>query len=609
MNSRNFQNFNQLSSLCVFAVSLVLLATVACNQTKTQNTNNPKKNSNQVELSKQLHAPVTTQKPISPKPPYTKSTSNKPELTKISDSQYSSEGKIQPLIEKIQVEEIVQDRIEIEEDEPRIKPIRLQFDSNMPDSRVVNVPDFNTEDYDPIVENDFLATTAKPVSTFSIDVDAAAYANMRRMINYGQKPNKSAIRIEEMINYFNYNYPQPKGEDPFEVVTELSECPWNKNHQLFHIGLQGLEVDVSQLPNSNLVFLVDVSGSMNAPNKLSLLIESFKLLTQKLRQDDQVAIVVYAGSSGVVLPSTNGTEKATILNALNRLRAGGSTAGAAGIELAYKIAKENYIEGGNNRVILATDGDFNVGYSSDGGLVNLIERKREDGIFLSVLGFGMGNYKDNKMQKLSNKGNGNHYYIDGLLEAKKVLVNEFGGTLFTIAKDVKLQLEFNPAKVAAYRLIGYENRMLKTQDFNDDKKDAGELGSGHTVTALYELIPANAESKYLEKTDPLKYQSKQILNSSEELLTVKLRYKKPDEDKSKLIEIPILEEKIALAETSEAYKFAASVAEFGLLLRSSAYKENASFESVINLSKSALGNDKFGYRAEFISLVKKVQNM
>jgi len=367
-------------------------------------------------------------------------------------------------------------------------------------------------------------------------------------------------------------------------------------------------VDTNDLPYSNLVFLIDVSGSMGGPNKLPLLIESFKLLTQKLRQDDQVAIVVYAGSSGLVLPSTNGTEKAKIAAALNQLKAGGSTAGAAGIELAYQVAKENFIEEGNNRVILATDGDFNVGVSSDGELVNIIEQKREEGIFLSVLGFGMGNYKDNKMQKLANKGNGNHYYIDGLMEAKKVLVTEFGGTLFTIAKDVKLQLEFNPTKVAGYRLIGYENRLLNTEDFNDDKKDAGELGAGHTVTALYEIIPANTESKYLASVEALKYQKPGALKKSDELLTVKLRYKKPLALKSQLIEIPVSENKIDLVSASEAFNFSAGVAEFGLLLRGSAYKETASINSVLNLSKAGTGKDEFGYRAEFISLVKKVKS-
>lgn len=467
----------------------------------------------------------------------------------------------------------------------------------------------NREGYDEIVENAFYNTTDQALSTFSIDVDAASYANLRRMINNGEKPLGSAVRIEEMINYFDYEYPQPTTDVPFNLVTELSACPWNEQHQLFHIGLQGKSVDTSNLPPSNLVFLIDVSGSMAYPSKLPLLIQSFKLLVDQLRTNDRVAIVVYAGSSGLVLPSTSGSAKATITAALENLRAGGSTAGAEGIQLAYKVAKEHFIEGGNNRVILATDGDFNVGISSDGELVKLIEAKREEGVFLSVLGFGMGNYQDAKMQKLANKGNGNHFYIDGLSEAKKVLVSEFGGTLFTIAKDVKLQLEFNPAKVAGYRLIGYENRLLANQDFKDDKKDAGELGAGHTVTALYEIIPVSVKSDYLVDEENLKYQKPVELSPSEELLTVKLRYKKPDENKSRLIEIPVSDNHIDIQNATSSFKLAAGVAQFGLLLRNSKYKENANFDSVIKLAKQGMGKDLYGYQAEFISLVKKVKFM
>lgn len=389
----------------------------------------------------------------------------------------------------------------------------------------------------------------------------------------------------------------------------MAQCPWNDEHQLLHIGLQGKKIDASNLPPSNLVFLIDVSGSMGDENKLPLLIQSFKLLVDELRSQDQVAIVVYAGSSGLVLPSTNGSYKEKIVQALESLTSGGSTAGGAGIELAYKVARENYIEDGNNRVILATDGDFNVGVSSDGELVKLIEKKREEGVFLSVLGFGMGNYQDAKMQKLANKGNGNHSYIDGLSEAKKVLVTEFGGTLFTIAKDVKLQLEFNPSKVAGYRLIGYENRMLENQDFKDDKKDAGELGAGHTVTALYEIIPVGVESKYLKKARKLKYQEKSIETTSTELLTVKLRYKKPESNKSKLMEIPVEVESLSIENTSVAYQFAAGVAQFGMLLRNSEYKHEAAYENTINLIKHNIGDDPYGYRSEFLSLVKKVKNM
>jgi len=465
------------------------------------------------------------------------------------------------------------------------------------------------EGYDELVENAFYNTTDQALSTFSIDVDAASYVNLRRMINNGQKPIESAVRIEEMINYFDYKYPQPTTNVPFNVVTELSACPWNEQHQLLHIGLQGKSVDVSNLPPSNLVFLIDVSGSMNNADKLPLLIESFKLLVDQLRANDRVAIVVYAGSSGLVLPSTPGSDKTTITAALENLSPGGSTAGAAGIQLAYQIAKENFMEEGNNRVILATDGDFNIGISSDGELVKLIETKRKEGVFLSVLGFGMGNYQDAKMQKLANKGNGNHFYIDGLSEAKKVLVSEFGGTLFTIAKDVKLQLEFNPAKVAGYRLIGYENRLLANQDFKDDKKDAGELGAGHTVTALYEIIPAGVKSTYLVDKANLKYQKPVKLSSSEELLTVKLRYKKPDGKKSQLMEIPVTDELVDIQNTSLSFNFAASVAEFGLLLRNSKFKENANFDSVIKLAKQGMGKDPYGYQAEFISLVKKVKFM
>ena len=477
-----------------------------------------------------------------------------------------------------------------------------------------NTADFNTEDYDKIVENRFLEVTQNPLSTFSIDVDAASYSNMRRFINNGQVPPADAIRIEEMVNYFNYEYPQPTGEDPFEVVTEVSDCPWNAQNKLLHIGLQGKKIATDNLPASNLVFLIDASGSMNAPNKLPLLQSSFKLLTDQLREQDRVAIVVYAGAAGLVLPSTSGDNSIKIKEAIDQLRAGGSTAGGAGIQLAYKIAKENFIKDGNNRIILATDGDFNVGTSSDAELVRLIEEKRKSGIFLTVLGFGMGNYKDNKMQKLANKGNGNHAYIDNISEAKKVLVNEFGGTLFTIAKDVKLQIEFNPAKVQGYRLIGYENRMLNKEDFNDDKKDAGELGSGHTVTALYEIIPAGIKTDLLSSVDDLKYQKNKtkvtkIAKQSEELLTIKLRYKAPDGNKSKLIEKPLLDNQIELKNSSTNFRWAAAVAEFGMLLRKSEFKGDANFKQAIQLAKSAKGKDNNGYRKELINMMEVMQSI
>jgi Ca-activated chloride channel family protein len=471
--------------------------------------------------------------------------------------------------------------------------------------------DFNTESYDHITENRFLKVKDNPLSTFSIDVDAASYSNVRRFLNLGQLPPAGAVRIEELINYFHYEYPQPTGEHPFSINTEISDCPWNKNNKLVLIGLQGKKIPTENLPASNLVFLIDVSGSMDEPNKLPLVKTSMKMLVDQLREKDRVAIVVYAGNAGLVLPSTSGDDKTKIKDAIDNLEAGGSTAGGAGIKLAYKIAKENFAKEGNNRVILCTDGDFNIGASSDDEMERLIEQERKSGVFLTVLGFGMGNYKDSKMEKLADKGNGNHAYIDQLSEAKKVLVNEFGGTLFTIAKDVKLQIEFNPAKVQGYRLIGYENRLLNKEDFNNDKKDAGELGSGHTVTALYEIIPAGVKSDFLEKVDPLKYQSNVVPLSksshSDEMMTVKFRYKAPDGDVSKLIEHPVLDEQIPVAKTSDNFRFAASVAEFGMLLRNSEFKSNASFSNVLALAKKAKGNDEEGYRSEFIRLVQSAE--
>jgi len=466
---------------------------------------------------------------------------------------------------------------------------------------------FNTEDYNNIVENRFLAATQNPLSTFSIDVDEAAYSNVRRFINNGSIPPPGAVRIEEMINYFDYTYPQPQNDDPFTVNTELSECPWNPQHRLVHIGLQGREIPVRNLPNANIVFLIDVSGSMQDENKLPLVKSSMKLLADQLRPDDKVAIVVYAGNAGLVLPPTSGNNKTAIKEAIDQLEAGGSTAGGEGIQLAYKVARDNFIKGGNNRIILATDGDFNVGLSSDDELVTLIENERKSGIFLSVLGYGMGNYKDNKMQQLADKGNGNHSYIDNINEARKVLVSEFASTLFTIAKDVKVQIEFNPAKVQAYRLIGYENRVLAAEDFNDDKKDAGELGSGHTVTALYEVIPAGVKSEFITSVDPLKYQpaiNSTATSGGDELMTIKLRYKKPDGDVSKLIVHPVTDSHLALASTSDNFRFSAAVAAFGMLLRNSEFKQNASFQQVISLAKGAKGADANGYRQEFIALVQ-----
>jgi len=466
---------------------------------------------------------------------------------------------------------------------------------------------FNTEDYDAINETRFLKTSDNPLSTFSIDVDAASYSNVRRFLNQGQLPPSGAVRIEEMINYFKYDYPQPAGEHPFSINTEISDAPWNKDHKLVLIGLQGKKIAADNLPASNLVFLIDVSGSMDDPNKLPLVKASMKMLVDQLREQDKVAIVVYAGAAGLVLNPTSGSEKIKIKDAIDNLNAGGSTAGGEGIRLAYKTANEFLVKGGNNRVILCTDGDFNIGESSDASMEKLIEEERKTGVFLTVLGYGMGNYKDNKMQKLADKGNGNHAYIDGLSEAKKVLVNEFGGTLFTIAKDVKLQVEFNPAIVQGYRLIGYENRMLAKEDFNDDKKDAGELGSGHTVTALYEIIPVGVKSDFLATVDPLKYQKGKdqpsTTSSGNEMFTVKFRYKAPDGNTSRLLEKAVKNETLALNRTSDNFRFAASVAEMGLLLRQSEFKGDASFDQVISLARGARGADEEGYRSEFIRLV------
>lgn len=467
-------------------------------------------------------------------------------------------------------------------------------------------PQWNTEEYDAINENIFHDVIRNPLSTFSIDVDAASYSNIRRFINNGQRPPKDAVRIEDMVNYFNYDYDQPTDEHPFNVITEISTAPWNEKHKLVHIGLQGKKIPTDNLPPSNLVFLIDVSGSMSDPNKLPLLKSSFKMLVENLREQDHVAIVVYAGAAGLVLEPTSGANKTAIIDALNRLEAGGSTAGGAGINLAYAVAKEHFKKGGNNRVILATDGDFNVGESSNAGMERLIEEKRKDGIFLTVLGFGMGNYKDSKMETLADKGNGNYAYIDNITEARKVLVNEFGGTLFTIAKDVKLQIEFNPAKVKAYRLIGYENRMLKDEDFNNDKKDAGDLGSGHTVTALYEIIPVGVESEFF-KIDDLKYQANKIdpaAYKSKELMTIKLRYKSPDKEVSQLIVHPLIDSGVALNKTSDNFRWSAAVASFGMLLRESEYIKDYSYDQVVQMAEGAKGKDKEGYRAEFINMVK-----
>jgi Ca-activated chloride channel family protein len=465
-------------------------------------------------------------------------------------------------------------------------------------------PEFNTEGYSAIHENGFKSPIREPLSTFSIDVDAASYSNVRRFINEGQKPVPDAVRIEEMINYFDYDYPQPKNGHPFSIIYELGECPWNKDNKLLHIGLQGEKMMNEEVPPSNLVFLLDVSGSMDETNKLPLLIKAMKLLVSQLRTEDRVAIVVYAGSSGLVLPSTSGNQKEKINAALERLQAGGSTAGSAGLKLAYQVAEENFMDGGNNRIILATDGDFNIGPSSNAEMERMIETYRNKGIYISVTGFGMGNYKDDKMEIIADKGNGNYSYIDNLMEAKKVFINEFSSTLYTIAKDVKIQIEFNPAYVKEYRLIGYENRMLNEEDFDNDKKDAGEMGAGHTVTALYEIVPAKGDA---DQSRRLKYQQSDVLqeaSETNELATIKFRYKKPDSDKSILMTETIPHTTLPIGQTSENFRFSAAVAGFGMLLRDSELKGNMDYNQVLALARASKGRDVDGYRAEFIRLVE-----
>ena len=469
----------------------------------------------------------------------------------------------------------------------------------------------NAEEYKEIAENNFKTVSESPLSTFSIDVDAASYSNMRRYINKGELPPADAIRTEELINYFSYDYPQPTGNDPVKITTEVGACPWNVKHRLVRIGLKAKEIPTDKLPVSNLVFLIDVSGSMYGPQRLGLVQSSLKLLVNNLRDEDRVAIVVYSGSAGEKLPSTSGSDKQKIREAIDELTAGGSTAGGAGIKLAYKIAKQNFVKGGNNRIILCTDGDFNVGVSSDEGLEKLIEQERKSGVFLTVLGYGMGNYKDSKMQVLAEKGNGNHAYIDNLQEANRVLVNEFGATMHTVAKDVKLQIEFNPSQVQAYRLIGYESRLLKDEDFNNDAKDAGEMGAGHTVTAFYEVVPAGIKSDFTGKVDDLKYQKTKpapaVTNNSKELLTVKLRYKAPDGNTSKKIEQPLIDDK--KEKVSSDFRFASAVAMFGQLLRDSDFKGDATYDKVISLAKTSLDNDEKGYRREFIRLAETAEGL
>ena len=495
----------------------------------------------------------------------------------------------------------------------RLDEVVVAAESRMPSSRARKLGfaagglrDFNTEEYKRIYDNAWRAPTRDPLSTFSIDVDAASYTNVRRFVAQGHLPPKDAVRIEEMVNYFRYDYPEPSGAEPFTVTTELAPTPWSANHRLALIGLQSKRIPMEALPPNNLVFLLDVSGSMDEPNKLPLVKSAFRLLVNQLRPQDRVAIVVYAGAAGQVLPPTPGDRKDQILDCLERLEAGGSTAGAEGIVLAYQAARKSFLPGGNNRVILATDGDFNVGVSSEGELVRLIEEQRQSGIFLTVLGFGTGNLKDARMEQLADKGNGHYAYVDNILEARKVFVQELGATLLTVAKDVKIQVEFNPARVAAYRLIGYENRLLANEDFNDDARDAGELGAGHSVTALYEIVPAGAPLDVkVGSVDPLKYQRPDPgagrSAGGGEWMTVKLRYKEPSGSTSRLIARTVGGETAA---PSESFRFASAVAGVGMLLRDSEYKGSATWQSLLALARGARGGDREGYRAEFIRLVE-----
>lgn len=473
---------------------------------------------------------------------------------------------------------------------------------------------FNTETYDKIVENEFKRVSEHPLSTFSIDVDTTSYSMVRSMLTTeGRMPPPGAVRLEELINYFDYAYEPPTDEKPFATHVDAAKCPWNDKHNLVRIGLKGKIIAKEQRDPANLVFLLDVSGSMNQPNKLPLLKTAMTRLVENLNEQDRVAIAVYAGAAGLVLPSTPCSDKQKIIDALARLNAGGSTNGGAGIQLAYATAAANFIEGGVNRVILCTDGDFNIGMTNQSELISMIEKKAKDNIFLTVLGFGMGNYKDSTLEKLADKGNGNYGYIDTEGEADKLLVEGLSGTLVTIAKDVKIQVEFNPHHVKAYRLLGYENRMLKKEDFNDDTKDAGEIGAGHTVTALYELIPADSEEEVAApKVDELKYQKdveKTDAARSDELLTVKLRYKEPDGDTSKLLSFPVKNEIVEFDAANVDLKFASAVAAFGMLLRDSQFKGTANYEQVLGWAKSSLGEDEFNYREEFLGLIRAAQSL
>lgn len=471
---------------------------------------------------------------------------------------------------------------------------------------------FNTEEYGRIVDNPSLKALDNPVSTFSIDVDTASYSNIRRFLMDARSwPPKDAVRIEEMVNYFSYGYPGPQGEDPVSAAFALAPAPWADGHQLLRIALKAKDIDMAALPASNLVFLIDVSGSMDEENKLPLLKESLKIMIRRLRPQDRISIVTYSSSTGVALDSVPGSKKETIEAAIDNLEAGGSTAGGAGLKLAYSVAKSNFIKSGNNRILLCTDGDFNVGVSSTADLERMVEERRKDGVYLTVLGFGMGNYKDSRMETLADKGNGSYAYVDNLLEAKKVLGNEAWGSLYTVAKDVKIQIEFNPAVVGEYRLIGYENRLMSREDFNDDAKDAGEMGAGQTVTAFYELVPISAPQTGGPAADPLVFQQSTLV-PSDDLLIFKLRYKNPGESKeeSRLVSTRV-EAKSVLTASLDAcdddFRFASAVIEFGMLLRDSPYKGAAALSAVMERARDAKGPDREGYRAEFVKLAEMAE--
>ena len=491
---------------------------------------------------------------------------------------------------------------------PSVRALGYAMDSGSHMRLPASRQQFDTEDYHNFKDNGFQRPATAPLSTFAIDVDAASYSNVRRFLTQGQRPPADAVRVEELINYFPYDYPDPTGSDPFSVTTAQMPAPWAPDHRLVLIGLQGRRIDARELPPSNLVFLLDVSGSMASPDKLPLVQRAFRLLVEQLRPQDRVAIVVYAGAAGLVLPSTPGSDKRTILAALDELQAGGSTAGGEGIKLAYQVAQQNHLANGNNRVILATDGDFNVGVSSEGELVRLIESKKQQGTYLTVLGFGTGNLKDSRMEALADKGNGHYAYVDDIMEARKVFVQEMGATLVTIAKDAKIQVEFNPAQVAEYRLIGYENRLMAAEDFNDDAKDGGELGAGHAVTAIYEIVLVGKGGTGTS-VDPLKYQAPRNTGAaSDELITVKLRYQPPvGTGASKLVSRTVLRDDGARG--NENLRFAAAVAEYGMLLRNSAYKAQSNWDNVLTLARENLGSDPGGYRAEFLRLAEVARGM